>query len=28
LNHSINQFEPLLSRIEDQSINQLIKPIK
>ena len=28
LNHSVNQFEPLLSRIEDQSINQLIKPIK
>jgi methionyl-tRNA synthetase len=28
LGHSINQFKPLLARIEDQSINQLIKPIK
>ena len=28
LDHNINQFEPLLGRIEDQSINQLIKPIK
>ena len=28
LDHNINQFKPLLGRIEDQSINQLIKPIK
>jgi methionyl-tRNA synthetase len=28
LDHNINKFEPLLGRIEDQSINQLIKPIK
>jgi len=28
LDHNINQFKPLLGRIEDHSINQLIKPIK
>ena len=28
LNHKINQFKPLLGRIEDQSIEQLIKPKK
>ena len=28
LNHKINQFKPLLGRIEDQNIEQLIKPKK
>ena len=28
LNHKINQFKPLLGRIEDKNIEQLIKPKK